>query len=117
VDELDSVTIEISILTEPQSLIFASPEELLDKLHPNEDGVWLKIGARGATFLPQVWSQVPGKLEFLNLLACKAGCPASAWRDADATVALYRVEAFAEPQDSALHNITILGLSLARSTD
>jgi AmmeMemoRadiSam system protein A len=103
-EEVEAITIEISILTEPQAVAFASPEDLLDKLHPNEDGVWLKIGSRSATFLPQVWAQVPGKLEFLNLLARKAGCHASAWRDTDATVALYQVEAFAESNGSALHN-------------
>ena len=66
--------------------------------------MWLKIGARAATFLPQVWAQVPGKPEFLNLLARKAGCPDSAWRDTDATIALYQVEAFAESNGSSLHN-------------
>src|ERR1035441_7837622 len=45
-DELDKIKIEISVLTEPQPLAFSSPEDLLNKLQPNEDGVLLHIGPR-----------------------------------------------------------------------
>ena len=61
-DEVDKIKIEISVLTEPQPLAFSSPEDLLNKLHPNEDGVLLHIGPRTATFLPQVWAQIPDKV-------------------------------------------------------
>lgn len=97
-DELGRIHIEISILTEPQRLTFRSPEDLLSQLHPPRDGVVLKIGGRGATFLPQVWDQILDKVEFLDRLAQKAGCPPSAWRGPDVTVATYQVEAFAEPK-------------------
>jgi AmmeMemoRadiSam system protein A len=95
-DEVDKIKIEISVLTEPQPLRFSSPEDLLDKLHPGEDGVVLRIGPRSATFLPQVWEQLPDKAEFLNHLAQKAGCSSDAWRGKDVKVSLYRVEAFEE---------------------
>jgi AMMECR1 domain-containing protein len=51
-----------------------------------------------ATFLPQVWEQLPDKVQFLDELAQKAGCKASAWRGKDATVSIYHVEAFEEPK-------------------
>lgn len=95
--ELEALRIEISVLTEPQPLSFTSPEDLLGKLQPYEDGVLLQIGGHVATFLPQVWAQVPDKTAFLNHLAQKAGCPASAWRDKDTTVSIYHVESFEEP--------------------
>ena len=95
-DELDQIRIEISMLTEPQPLPFASPEELLSKLRPKEDGVLLNIGPRTATFLPQVWAQVPDKVEFLNHLSQKAGCEPSAWRGQDVGVSIYHVECFEE---------------------
>ena len=95
-DELDQIKIEISVLTEPQPLPFSSPDDLLSKLHPNEDGVLLHIGPRTATFLPQVWAQIPDKVEFLSHLSQKAGCEPSAWRGKDVSVSIYHVECFEE---------------------
>ncbi|HVM47670.1 MAG TPA: AmmeMemoRadiSam system protein B [Candidatus Acidoferrum sp.] len=95
-DEVAQLKIEISVLTEPQPLAFSSPEDLLQKLHPNEDGVLLHIGPRTATFLPQVWAQLPDKVEFLNHLAQKAGCEPSDWRGKDTQVSIYHVECFEE---------------------
>ena len=96
-DEAGKIRIEISVLTEPQPLAFDSPEDLLGKLKPHEDGVVLTIGQHGATFLPQVWEQLPDKAAFLDHLSQKAGCDPSAWRGKDTSVAIYRVEAFQEP--------------------
>ena len=95
-DELGQIKIEISVLTDPQPLPFSSPDDLLSKLHPNEDGVLLHIGPRTATFLPQVWAQIPDKVEFLNHLSQKAGCEPSAWRGKDVSVSIYHVECFEE---------------------
>ena len=95
-DEVDKIKIEISVLTEPQPLRFNSPEDLLGKLQPYTDGVVLQIGSRGATFLPQVWEQIPDKVEFLNHLSEKAGCEPSAWRGGETSVSIYHVEAFEE---------------------
>ena len=97
-DEVDKLKIEISVLTEPQPLPFSSPDDLLNKLQPYEDGVLLRIGARGATFLPQVWAQIPGKVEFLSQLSRKAGCEPSAWRGNETSVSIYHVEAFDESE-------------------
>jgi hypothetical protein len=96
-DELPDIHIEISVLTEPEPLKFDGPEDLLRKLQPYEDGVVLKIGERSATFLPQVWAQIPDRTDFLNQLAVKAGCPPSAWRGKETTVAIYHAECFGEP--------------------
>ena len=97
-DEVDKIKIEISVLTEPQPLRFNSPADLLGKLQPYEDGVVLKIGSRSATFLPQVWEQIPDKVEFLNHLSEKAGCEPSAWRGKETSVSIYHVEAFEESE-------------------
>ncbi len=95
-DEVGKIKIEISVLTRPEPLPFKSPEDLLNKLHPYEDGVVLQIGSRGATFLPQVWAQIPDKVDFLNHLSEKAGCAASDWRGKDTSVSIYHVESFEE---------------------
>lgn len=95
-NELPELKIEISLLNEARPLRYASPEQLLALLHPNQDGVLLRIGARLAMFLPQVWQQIPDKEQFLARLAQKAGCPPAAWRAEDASVSVYSVESFGE---------------------
>ena len=97
-EEVGKIHIEISVLTEPQPLAFSSPEDLLNQLQPHTDGVVLKLGARSATFLPQVWEQLPDKAAFLEHLSQKAGGAPSDWRGKDASVSIYRVEAFEEPK-------------------
>jgi len=100
-DELEELKIEISVLSLPRRLEFQSPEELLEKLRPGVDGVVLRIGSHQATYLPQVWEQLPDKEQFLNHLAEKAGLDASAWRDPKARVLVYQVEAFEQQHGEA----------------
>jgi len=97
-DELDKIEIEVSVLTVPEPLAFSSPDDLLSKLRPHHDGVVLQIGNRGATYLPQVWEQIPDKVQFMNTLAEKAGCEPDAWRSPDTKVQIYHVEAFKESE-------------------
>ena len=92
--ELARVAIEISVLTEPQPLVFSSPEDLLDKLQPGRDGVVLEGAGQRATFLPQVWDDLPDKVTFLSRLCQKGGWDTDAWRKPDLCVSLYQVEAF-----------------------
>jgi AmmeMemoRadiSam system protein A len=94
--EVSQLEIEISVLTEPQPLFFSSPEDLLRRLRPGVDGVVLQLGGRGATYLPQVWEQIPDREDFLNNLAEKAGCAPSAWREPGTSVLIYHVESFKE---------------------
>jgi AmmeMemoRadiSam system protein A/AmmeMemoRadiSam system protein B len=93
--EVGGLHIEVSVLSEPQPLSFSSPEDLLLKLQVG-DGVILQMGRHAATYLPQVWEQLPDKVAFLNSLSQKAGCHASDWRNSGTRVSLYEVEAFEE---------------------
>ena len=97
-EELEKIAFEVSVLSVPVPLKFTSPEDLLQKLKPHQDGVVLNIGQRRATFLPQVWEQLPDALEFLSHLAVKAGLTAAAWRGPETQVMTYRVEAFQESE-------------------
>jgi AmmeMemoRadiSam system protein A len=97
-EELKDIQIEISVLTIPRRLDFKSPDDLVQKLRPNVDGVVLIMGSRQATFLPQVWEQIPDKNDFLNHLAQKAGANASAWQQESTSVLIYQVEAFKESE-------------------
>ena len=97
-DELDKLQVEVSVLTVPQPLAFSSPDDLLAKLQPHRDGVVLQVNGRGATYLPQVWEQIPDKVMFLNTLSEKAGCAPDAWRGPGTAVGIYHVEAFKESE-------------------
>jgi AmmeMemoRadiSam system protein A len=94
--ELEQVAIEVSVLTEPRPLAFSDAEDLLRKLRPNVDGVVIRQGHAGATFLPQVWEQLPKKEDFLGHLCLKAGLPRDAWRRGGLTVSTYQVQYFEE---------------------
>ncbi|HNQ90099.1 MAG TPA: AmmeMemoRadiSam system protein B [Verrucomicrobiota bacterium] len=95
--EVDRIEIEISVLTEPRPLAFTSPEDLLAKLQPHRDGVILQIGSSTATYLPQVWEQVPDKEQFLRSLSQKAQRDPEDWRREGTRVQTYQVEAFKQP--------------------
>lgn len=94
--ELERITIEVSILTEPLALAFKNPEDLLNKLRPGIDGVILQKGSAQATFLPQVWAQLSDPKEFLSHLCHKAGLPANAWRECKIGISTYQVQHFKE---------------------
>jgi len=94
--ELGELEIEISVLTPPEPLAFASPADLLQRLRPGLDGVILKRGSRQATFLPQVWDQFSSAEEFLRHLSLKARGGADFWKQPGTEVFTYQVEAFKE---------------------
>jgi AmmeMemoRadiSam system protein A len=94
--ELADIKIEVSRLTLPQDLEYASPEDLLGKLRPGVDGVTLIDGRRRATFLPQVWDKLPDGKAFLAHLCSKMGAPEDLWRKKRLRVQVYQVEEFHE---------------------
>ncbi|RME52130.1 AmmeMemoRadiSam system protein A [Candidatus Woesearchaeota archaeon] len=96
-EELDDVTIEISLLTTPQPLAFSSPDELLSILEKEKPGVILSDKGRSATFLPQVWEQLPQPEAFLAHLCLKAGLPPDDWRTSKTVhVKTYHVQKWGE---------------------
>jgi len=72
-DELPHLEIQVSLLSEPEFLRFIDEHDLTTKLRPGTDGVILFSGCRSATFLPQVWEQLPEPESFLAALKRKAG--------------------------------------------
>ncbi len=62
------------------------------------DGVVLHYRGRRATFLPQVWEQLPDPRDFLSNLAYKAGLPPDAWRWPGVQIETYQVEKFTEAE-------------------
>ena len=93
--ELDDTVVEVSVLSAPAALPAADEAELLTRLRPGVDGVVLSACGRRATFLPQVWEQLPDPADFLARLRRKAGLPADYW-GRDVVVETYTVTAWQE---------------------
>lgn len=94
--EITRLHIEISRLTAPSPLNYDNAGDLPGLLHPSVDGVVLKDGFRRATFLPQVWQQLPVAEEFLSHLCVKMGASADLWQRKVLEVSIYHVEEFEE---------------------
>lgn len=95
-EELDEIKIEISRLTVPTLLDYDGPDDLLAKIRPGVDGIVLRDAPRRATFLPQVWKQVPDKVDFLGQLCQKMGASRDLWQRKKLEVLIYQVEEFHE---------------------
>jgi len=71
-EELDQIKIEVSILSEPQVLQYDDLNDLKNKVVPFQDGIVLKLNGKHATYLPQVWEQLPKFDDFFSSLCMKA---------------------------------------------
>ncbi|MBX3639058.1 MAG: AmmeMemoRadiSam system protein A [Nitrosomonas sp.] len=80
-DELESIDIEISLLSALQPIQFANESDALKQLRPGVDGMILEYGVCRSTFLPQVWDNLPQPREFLAQLKVKAGLYPDFWHD------------------------------------
>ncbi len=96
-DELDRLTIEISVLGRPYAIPHSPPDRLIATLRPGVDGVILTTTYGTSTFLPQVWEQIPDVSMFLSELCRKQGAPSSCWETKDLLRAeVYQATHFSE---------------------
>lgn len=72
-DEFKDLSINISLLSEPEKMSFKNESDLLEQIKPFEDGIIIKDGGYQAVYLPSVWDQLPDKNLFLKSLKIKAG--------------------------------------------
>lgn len=94
-NELNAIRIEVSLLSKTEPLEFTDEADLLKKLVPREDGLIIWRHSHRATFLPQVWEQLPDPLQFLAHLKQKAGLPADTPIELF-TIQRYRVQKWKE---------------------
>lgn len=95
-EELSRADIEVSILSEPKPLSYQDASDLITELRPHIDGVIIRKGPASATFLPQVWEQLPRPENFLNNLCLKAGLSSDDWQSGELEVSTYQVQYFEE---------------------
>lgn len=80
-EELAALRVEVSVLSPAQPFPYTDAADLVRRLQPGIHGVILVKGDRQATFLPQVWEQVPHPVVFLQHLCQKAGLGADCWQE------------------------------------
>ena len=79
-EEARLLSVHIAILGPQVPLAVSSETELLGTIRPGVDGLTLEAPAgHRATFLPQVWDQLPAPRDFLVHLKRKAGLKADYW--------------------------------------
>ncbi|MBP6097653.1 MAG: AmmeMemoRadiSam system protein B [Methyloversatilis sp.] len=91
--EWHGIQVEVSLLDAPEPLIVRNEAEALAALRPGVDGVIFEWREARATFLPQVWAQLPDPARFVAALKRKAGLAADFWA-ADVRLSRYRVRSF-----------------------
>lgn len=92
VDEYPMIGVEVSVLSTPEQLDAPTEADALSMLRPDIDGVIIEDGPYRATYLPQVWSQLPSPDDFLASLRRKAGLAPDHWGP-HTTIWRYQVEA------------------------
>ncbi len=88
IDEMDTITIEISILTPPKILEVSSPNEYLEKIVIGRDGLIVERGMKRGLLLPQVPIDHDRNWDvetFLNHTCSKAWLSSDAWKDIKGT--------------------------------
>lgn len=102
-DEWSGLAVEVSILSPLEPLPSAATlAEAAVLIKPDTDGVALQWQGHRATFLPQVWKQLPTADQFLRQLLAKAGLALDFW-SSDVQLWRYRVTVFEEPRDERPH--------------
>ena len=94
-EELQNIKIEVSILTKPKVLTYTDVNDLKNKLVPLQDGVILKHKGRHATYLPQVWEQLPTFGPFMKSLCQKAGLSSNCLTE-HPEISIYQVKEYKE---------------------
>lgn len=98
VRELAGLHVEVSLLSPPTPLSFKDEADALAKIRPEIDGIILQVRQHRATFLPQVWEQLPDPKTFMAHLKEKAGLPSNYW-SSDIVLECYQVEKWKEAEN------------------
>lgn len=80
INETEHLEIEVSVLSKP-SKFEGNDEEWIEFIKKQHPGVIIKKNGFRATFLPDVWKQLPDPYEFMYHLSIKAGL--RDWRNAE----------------------------------
>lgn len=79
-EEFQNISIEVSVLTPPLIVEYSNLDDLKEKVVPFVDGIILSLGSHQATFLPQVWKELPDFDSFFARLLQKANLPLDSFK-------------------------------------
>lgn len=114
-EELDTVTVEVSLLTPPQPIDVKKPKELVKHVRIGEDGLIVAQGPYRGLLLPQVATEWNWDEEtFLSETCMKAGLLADAWLDPATRVKKFQAEIFTEVEPRGAVVRRSLGADYAR---
>ncbi|RXJ86110.1 AmmeMemoRadiSam system protein A [Arcobacter sp. CECT 8985] len=85
-----NIKIEVSVLTPAKKVDYIDKYDLKEKIIPKKHGVILNFEGKQATFLPQIWNDLPTFEEFIDSLCLKAGVSTSCFEQ-NAQVYIYEV--------------------------
>ena len=96
-DELDEITIEVTVLTKPKEIKVSNPKEYPSEIKIGRDGLIVHKGINKGLLLPQVpvehdWE----KDEFLSHTCIKAGLSPDAWFKKDVKISKFSGQIFSE---------------------
>jgi uncharacterized protein len=95
--ELDSVVVEVSILTRPEAVEVSRPQDLPGRVRIGTDGLIISRSYASGLLLPQVATEFNlDQTEFLSQACMKAGLPPNSWLDSGTKVQVFQAEIFAE---------------------
>ena len=96
-EEVDRITVEVTVLTVPEEIRADGPDDLLAQVVVGRDGLIIGYRGRRGLLLPQVpveWGWDAG--EYLTHLSLKAGLPPDAWTYEGARISAFRGEIYTE---------------------
>ena len=105
--ELDSIIVDLSVLTPPQKIEYSKPEELLHLVKVGRDGLIASRGMFRGLLLPQVPVDWKWNTEqFLEHSCNKAGLPFNMWKDPETEFMSFQAEIFGEetPRGNIVRN-------------
>ncbi len=96
-DELDAITVEVSLLTPPELIEVKKPKELPKHVIVGVDGLSVAQGSYRGILLPQVAVERNWEAsDFLSEACMKAGLLPDAWLEPSTRVYKFQAEVFAE---------------------
>ncbi len=98
-EELESVIVEVSLLTPPEKVEYEDPEELPEKVVCGKHGLIISKGPRRGLLLPQVpvdqgWDEE----KFLTHTCRKAGLSSNEWRKSECQIEMFEGVIFKEEE-------------------
>ena len=94
-DELKDLDLEVTVLTKPEMIIVAHPDQYFEEIEIGRDGLIVQKGYSRGLLLPQVATENKFDVElFLEHTCMKAGISADSWMDESCDVYKFQGQIF-----------------------